>query len=126
MESVSSRRATPADRAAEAEREREALRERARKHEQAAARARSRAAARERQAAERASKALQPPTAIQAVELPADRFLDRELSWLQFSQRVLDLTEDPNVPLLERVRFSAIFASGLDEFFGVRIAGRVR
>ena len=57
---------------------------------------------------------------------PPDRFLDREESWLRFSQRVLELSEDPNVPLLERVRFSAIFASGMDEFFGVRIAGRVR
>jgi polyphosphate kinase len=126
MGSTAPRRATPADRAAAAEREREAVRERARKHEQAASRARSREAARERQAAERASKALQSVTVKQADLLPPNRYLDREVSWLRFSQRVLELTEDPNVPLLERVRFSAIFASGLDEFFGVRIAGRVR
>ena len=115
-------RATPEDRVAAGEREREAARERARKHQQAAARARSRAAARERDA-ELASAGRSRP---EAAELPPDRYLDREESWLRFSQRVLELSEDPNVPLLERIRFSAIFASGMDEFFGVRIAGRVR
>ena len=127
MESSPSGRARAADRAAAADRDREATRERAKKHEQAAARARTRAAARERQVAERASSALQAAAPVRpAAGLPADRFLDREESWLRFSQRVLELSEDPNVPLLERVRFSAIFASGLDEFFGVRIAGRIR
>ena len=47
-------------------------------------------------------------------ELPADRYFDREESWLRFNQRVLELAEDESIPLLERVRFMAIFASNLD------------
>jgi polyphosphate kinase len=51
------------------------------------------------------------------------RYLNRELSWLDFGARLLDIAEDSHRPLLERVRFLAIFSEGLDEFFQVRIAG---
>ncbi|MGI8434943.1 MAG: RNA degradosome polyphosphate kinase [Nocardioidaceae bacterium] len=69
---------------------------------------------------------VEPSYPRDAGDLPADRFLDRELSWLRFNARVLEPAEDPTLPLLERARALAFFASNLDEFFMVRVAGLKR
>src|SRR6516162_8665007 len=61
-----------------------------------------------------------PPAAV--LDDPA-LYFNRELSWLEFSRRVLEEAQDPSVPLLERLKFLAIFESNLDEFYMVRVGG---
>ena len=73
-----------------------------------------------------ASSFVPAPADLEAIADDADRFLVRELSLLRFNQRVLELAEDPDLPLLERTRYLAIFTSNLDEFFMVRVAGLKR
>jgi polyphosphate kinase len=67
-------------------------------------------------------EALVPSKPAAVLDDPA-LFFNRELSWVEFNERVLTLAEEPGVPLMERLKFAAIYASNLDEFFMIRVAG---
>jgi polyphosphate kinase len=71
---------------------------------------------------QRPSRPARPGPDLSLVSSAEARYLNRHLSWLDFNERVLSIAEDPSLPLLERVKFLAIFASNLDEFFQVRVA----
>ncbi len=67
-----------------------------------------------------------PEAGLAPLDSFADRFTDRELTWMDFNERVLEQAEDRDLPLLERAWFLAIFSSNLDEFYMVRVAGLMR
>ena len=67
-----------------------------------------------------------PEDGLPPLESFADRYTDRELTWMDFNRRVLEQAEDRDLPLLERAWFLAIFSSNLDEFYMVRVAGLMR